>query len=282
MSSKINTPVVMSLFTAITFLFFLNSCDTLNSSEKDEKTQFSFDYNVYNEHGELLSAVSDKQINDDPIKASAGYFGSEFFPPWLLENISENSPINPEDLKEKKIYLHAETELPETSKTYSLRLSFPEMQQWETGEYHLPSISKEKHLELLRFMWETRQNSPFSRKSLQSQFPKSNETDVSQKLASVDYSESGFMTANRYGVKIDSTDLLYRPTKGAVELTHISDDAVKGDFTVELLGFPMKILFFSDEFPENPELQMFIITGNFTAIPGDYYDLVDSSENILH
>lgn len=155
------------------------------------------------------------------------------------------------------------------------------MQQWATGEYHLPSISKEKQLELLRFMWETRQNSPFPGESVRNQFPKSNETDVSNQYASIDYSDSGFLTENSYGIKIDSTGLFYRSTKGTVELTHISDDAVKGDFTVDLVGFPMKILFFSDEFPENPELQPFTITGNFTAIPGDYYDLADSLENIL-
>lgn len=281
MCRKINTSIILALFSMMTFLFFLNSCDTLNAPEEKEKTQFSFSYNIYDEQGELSASVTDKQIDNHSIKASAGYFGSEFFPPWLLESISENSPIDPEDLKKKQIYLHAETELQETLKTYSLRLNFPNLQQWEPGEYHLPNISKEKHLELLRMMWEIRQNNPLPKKSVQSQFIKSNETIATEQTASIDYSESGFMTENTYGIKIDRTGLLYRSTKGAVELTHISDEVVEGNFTVELVGFPMEILFFSDEFPENPELEMFTITGNFKAIPGDYYDLVESSGTLI-
>lgn len=261
-------------------ILFLTSCDSPNGPGNEEELNYSFEYKVFDENGGLLSVVSDKQVDENPIKASAGYFGYEFFPPWLLESIPENSPIDPESVKENQIYLIAETDLPEPSKTYSLRISFPDMQQWETGEYQLPNIPKEKHMELLRIMWELRQNNPFPGKFVPDRF-KSNEAGVSNKMASVDYSETGFMTSSSYGVKIDSTGLLYRSTKGVVELTHTSDKVIEGSFTVELTGFPMEIIFFSDEFPENPELQMFTITGNFTAIPGDYDDLVETSESFL-
>lgn len=261
-------------------LLSFTGCDKLiGPGDEDTLSQYSFSYKIFDEAGELHAEISDKQINGEAIRASAGYFGSEFFPPWLLENSSESLPIDTEDLKKKQIHLHAEPNLTKVTTSHSLRFSFPGTQQWETGEYRLRNISKEKHLELLRFMWETRQRNPFPKKSVKGRFLKSNETNASKNLATIDYSESGFMTKNSYGVKIDSTGLLYQSLKGTVELTHVSDEVVEGDFTVELAGFPMNILFFSDEFPENPELQLFTVTGKFTTIPGDYYDLAGSTGN---
>lgn len=149
-------------------------------------------YSLYRDHSNSLTE-------------SAGFFGTEFFPPWLLEAVSDNSTLDPDDLKEHDIYLHAEAVDNEAKKVHSLRFRFPEIEQWETGKHQLPGISKQKLMEHFRLMWEVRQNHHHSKNKTQDQITGIFSAIPTEKMAAISYSETGFITENSYGIRIDST-----------------------------------------------------------------------------
>lgn len=250
------------------FILIISGCDVIGGLGNEELTQHQFSYKIYDENGELLKKVTQERIGGVEVERSLGLFGENFLPPWIVEG----SGLDPDDLRQHEIWLHADKGTNED--VHTLRFGFPFMEQWKRGKYLLPEVSKEDWLELFKRMRENRQVHQYERYTIQNRLLIANSFEIREQMSSVGYYESVFATERSYGLRIDSTSYMYQSTGGYVELENITGDLLEGSFTVDVVGLPMKIIFFSDDLPEDPEFRMYHITGSFVTAYGDYDDLI--------
>lgn len=252
----------------------MSGCDALNGADEEELIQQQFSYEVFDKNGELLKVVTYEHIGDTETEKSMALFGEHFLPSWIVEASGRDR----EDLKSHEIWLFADTGANGDCQCETVRFGFPFMEQWETGQYRVHEITKETWLERLRFIWESRENHESSENFGREEIipERTDDPSFSDKLtASVYYYEAAFITERSYGLSIEPEGYIYQSTGGQVELTDISGDHVEGRFTVDLLGLPMEEIFFADEFPDDPEVRTFRITGDFVAEYGEYHDFID-------
>ena len=273
--------ICISILAVSAIILFVKGCDSVSGPDSNETDLLhSFSYEIYDENGALITNISHKKIGGAKISASAGLFGNDFLPPWLLEGISEQTGLDPDELKKHEIYLHAETDQDAERNSASLRFSLSSEGHWQTGSYKATEITVEETLTFIETLWQARQNNrpDFSAKILKFDI---NNTEPSGQTVSINYSETGFATTTSYGVRIEPGGMQYFPIEGSVNIEGATDEILEGQFSTKLLGFPMDILYFSDEFPENPGYHIISISGNFTAVHGDYYDLVESTTKLF-
>lgn len=273
--------ICISILAVTTIILFVKGCDNVSGPDSDETDLLhSFSYEIFDESGELLTSITHEKIGDAEITASAGFFGNEFMPPWLLEAVSEQIGVDPEELKINEIYLHAETDGEADLNSATLKFSLPSADQWKTGNFHATGTTVENRLNFIKTIWQARQdNRPdFSAKIPGFEF---NNTEPSGHVVSISYSETGFATETSYGVRIDPDGTQYFQLEGSLILDDATDNLLEGRFTTKLLGFPMDVLYYSDEFPDDPEYHIIHVSGSFTAVRGDYFDLMESTSKLF-
>ena len=273
--------ICITILAVSAIILFVKGCDDLSGPDHDETgLAHSFSYEIYDENGALITNISHENIGESEITASAGLFGNEFLPPWLLEGISEQTGLDPDEFRKHEIYLHAETDDETDLNSATLRFSLPSSDQWKTGKFHTIENTVENLLNFIKTLWQSHQN---NRPDFSAKTPgfDTNSIDPSGQAVSINYSETGFATATSYGVRIEPNGVQYFPLEGSVNVENVSDDLLEGQFSTKFLGFPMDALYFSDEFPENPGYHIISISGNFTTVHGDYFDLVESATNLF-
>ena len=273
--------ICISILAVSAIILFVKGCDSVNGPDSNETGLLhSFSYEIYDNNGALITNISHEKIGESGITASAGLFGNEFLPPWLLEGISEKTGLDPDELKKHEIYLHAETDQDAERNSASLRFSLSSEGHWQTGSYKATEITVEETLTFIETLWQARQN---NRPDFSAKTPEfdTNSIEPSGHSVSINYSETGFATETSYGVKIEPDGFQYFVLDGSVNVENVSDDLLEGQFSTKFLGFPMELLYFSDEFPENPGYHIISISGNFTTVHGDYFDLVESATNLF-
>ncbi len=273
--------ICITILAVSAIILFVKGCDDVSGPDSDETGLIhSFKYEIYDDNGALITSISHEKIGESEITASAGLFGNEFLPPWLLEGISEQTGVDPDEFRKHEIYLHAETDDETDLNSTTLRFSLPSPEQWKTGKFHTTENTVENLLNSIHTLWQARQNNKpdFSAKTPGID---TNSIESSGQSLSINYSETGFATATSYGVRIEQNGMQYFPLEGSVNLKNVSDEILEGQFSTKHLGFPMDILYFSDEFPENPGYHIISISGSFTAVHGDFFDLVESTTKLF-
>lgn len=255
---KLINQTIVALFMGV-FILIMSGCEV---SGNEESVQPQFSYEIYDEKGELLKKVTHERVGDVEMERSFGLFGDHFAPPTFAEKIGRDW----EDLRQHEIYLHVEKGVGEDLHFVTLRFSFNKMEEWKSGVYGVSTfLSKEEWLDRVRNMWERQQDFrqvQYQEYANQNLLPNTNLLEMEEQAMSVHYDERGF------GIK----RYIYLSTGGYLELENVSDDRLKGNFSVDLAALPADILL-ADEFPEDPEFRTFRITGTFVTEYGDFYDL---------
>lgn len=255
--------LVAFLMTALLF----SACSV--SGDDDREAAHHFNYQVFDEQGEMISSVSDESDDDTEIETSLGLFGDSFFPEWIAEEIG----LDPSILKRNQIYLHAENGATGDVRFATLNFAFPRLYEWETDTYEVFSVSEENWLETLRRFWEHRHDRLNGNLSDGAGLEKLNDDRWFSGMVSANYNDFGIGTRN--------LNFIYVTTGGEVEITSISDSRLEGIFTIDISGLP-GLLFNADTFPEKPAMNRYTITGSFAAVPGDFEDLLQARTDIFN
>lgn len=257
---------IVALFTGVLVLL-LGGCEMMGEQDK-QKHRFSFE--ILDENGELLRQVTHERVGGVEIETSLGLFGDNFLPPRSAAELAERLGIEPDELRKHAIYLHAENSSREAGEEVhflALNFSFPGMEHWESGTYRVSaSITIDRWLEALRNIWELRQEQREGPQAKQGPPLYEKQTDMEEPSMDVNFTERVFGSQGE-----SHLSTLYLPTGGHMELEEVSGDNVAGNFSLDMAGLPAEILS-ADEFPEDPEIRNYRITGNFVAEYGDYQD----------
>jgi hypothetical protein len=180
---------------AVVFALAATGCDVSGDQGEQDAPEPYFSYEVWSESGEILKKVSSEHIEEIESETSLGLFGEQFYPPWLAALIAESLDIDPEDLNldRHEIWLHAENGFQEEVHFATLQFSFPSMNDWNEGTYHvIPIFSPERWLEHLRLIWEMRRehNEQAGMQNLQSM---SVIPEIDEYSLIFNYNESGFV-----------------------------------------------------------------------------------------
>jgi S1-C subfamily serine protease len=247
---------IVGLFMGVVILF-VSGCEATGGMDDEELAQHLFSYEVYDESGTVLKEVTHERIGDTEVEISFGLFGEQFMPPGLVESIAEKTGRDPEEYNMHEIWLHAETDDGEEGHFVTLRFNFPFTDRWEAGGFTVFEVSEEKWVERLRSMWERFEdfrNKAHAKPNLLPNTIRFEPGPGEQKQkAGMQYYDSPFVTERSYGMPIDRTSNMYQVTGGSVELETVSDDRVEGSFSADVIALPMEVIFFADEFPDDPE-----------------------------
>lgn len=252
-------------------IFLLCSTFILLSCDRDDDTyqanEASFDFELLNENGESVSHVSNQSVDELEIDKSLAIWGNEFRPDFLSDRWQHDFP------EPYQIFLHAEREENDEIGFISLNFSIPVGKELTPGEYQQVELNKERWLESLKRMWEMRQeNAKGAQIQNNYQHPVLEHMhDIEPGNVTVNYFESGFGRS--------ATPRIYAAMSGSMTLDEVTDEFVKGEFSVEVSGISWDFLEKSD-FPENITTTNYQIVGSFTAGKGDYEDLREIRERL--
>lgn len=255
-------------FTAILMATLLISACSV-SGDDDREAVHHFNYQVYDEQGEMISTVSDETNDESEIETSLGLFGDRFFPEWIAEDLG----LDPSILQRNQIYLHAENGVTEDVRFATLNFSFPLLSDWKTDSYEVFSITEENWIETLRRFWEERRDRLDGNLSIESDMENLEDDRWFSGNVNANYNDFGIGTGN--------LNFFYVTTGGEVEITSVSADRLEGTFTIDISGLPGSILN-ADSFPDEPEMNRYTITGSFAAVPGDFEDLLEARTDIFN
>lgn len=253
--------ILATLLTGV-FLLVLNGCDLFGGDHEEIKdTESFFSFQVYDESGELVQSVTSEQAGEEEIDISLGIFGNLFTPPEVVDMITKDFNLSPEDLKRNQIYLHAEKGIGNEVDFITLHFAFPRNEDWSTGTFDFFSDTKEQWLNRLKIMWEMRQK----------------HVSTQQQQVNFEYKAEPKVNLNimEHGLVMGQVPYIYRPTAGYLELEEVSEEHLTGNFSFELAGLSADFLK-AEVFPENPEFSIYQITGNFVSKAGDYHTLMQA------
>jgi hypothetical protein len=234
-----------ALFTGV-LIILMTGCNIFEGSgESTPKAQFS--YEIMDRDGNIVAAVSHDQVQNQATERYASIFGDRFLPEWMIE--SGNLP--PDVMNKLEIWLHAETGNNEMVQT--LRFSFTELNEWKEGRFDFPAISEENWIQMMKLVWENRQHNLNAEPENHFKFI-SEKSQSGGSAAGANYYEARFATEYSYGLPIDSTKVKYQVASGFIDLEQVSIDFVNGNFLMDVLGLPMEVIYFSEIFPQEPEL----------------------------
>ncbi|MDX1637161.1 MAG: hypothetical protein R3281_04265 [Balneolaceae bacterium] len=259
----------------IAFLFMLglllSGCELLGLSGGEEKEEpvSRFSYEVIDQERNVTKSVTNQQVEETEFETGLGLYGDQFLPPSLIENFD----VPPELFRRHEIYLHAENGVDEDVQFVSLRFGFPLMESWEAARYTFPETTKEELLERLRMLRDRFRGNTGSRAGLFVNEPGSELLQTNEHVATMSYFDSGLVTRRSHGKLIELGNYFYQAIGGYIELTDVYGERIKGQFSVDMISLPMDLLFFSDTFPENPDVDTYRIVGEFETVPGNYADL---------
>lgn len=248
------------------------SCDRLkNADNVIIPANHSFSIEFIDENGSRVEHFSHTSAGEFEIENSVGLFGDDFIPPEIVEMITSQIPITPEQLKRDQIYLHAEKEVDGEIFHVTLNFRFQNQDEWRTGTQDVMQYSEEFWIERFRNSWERfRSEDPSGATGLYP-VPVSNFSPLPSQNVSVNYLQSGFD-----GI---SKPYFFHSLGGAVELEKVHDQFLQGLFNIELLGLPNEV-YQMDEFPEELDTVKYSVAGHFTVLYGDYEDLAELRANL--
>ncbi|MCW9706497.1 hypothetical protein [Fodinibius salsisoli] len=270
MSSESSLIQGLAGFTLITaFILTVSSCETPQAPDTPESPKYRFSYEVLDGNGVMLRQVTHEQINEIEIKTSLGLFGEQFLSPSILEEL--NLDIDPSELQQHEIYLHAEQGINDDINFATLNFSFPVVNNWQSDSYQVVQLhTNEQWLEMIRQARQYVENPedlpPIER------IPEFTFPAIGEHSVIVNYNERGLGHAG--------IDYLYFATDGQLELTRVSDNFIEGNFSIVLSALPTAVLTI-DTLPEDPEFEEFRIIGDFVAKHGDYNDLSDAQTHFF-
>lgn len=247
----------------------ISSCETTQAPTPSESPGYRFSYEVFDENGLKLRQVTHEQINEVKIETSFGLFGEQFLSPSVAEQL--NLDIDPSDLQHNEIYLHAEKGINEDINFATLDFSFPVEKNWHNDSYRVVQLyTKKQWLEMIRQARQHVEN-PEDLPPIE-QVPEFTFPEMDEHSIIVNYNERGLSQVG--------TDYLYIVTNGKLELTSVSDNRIKGHFSIELSALPSDILT-TDTLPDDPKFKEFRIIGDFTAKHGNYKDLLEAQTDFF-
>lgn len=253
-------------------LLFVVSCDRLNSTDNLEIPEnHSFSIEFIDESGSIVEQYSHLTTDEFEIENSFGLFGDNFLPPDIVEMITSQTPITPEQLRRDQIYLHAEKEVEDEIFHVTLNFRFQNQDEWKTGSHYVTQYSEEYWIERFRISWEIfRNEDPTGSGGLRS-IPFHETSPMPSQQVVVNYLQQGFS-----GV---SKPYFFHSLGGVVELEEVHDQFLTGRFNIELLGLPNDV-YQMDEFPDELDTVRYSVAGEFTVLNGDYQDLAEMRANL--
>lgn len=260
---------IATLIAGVCLLAF-HGCDLFGGDDADSGIDEPFfNYNVYDESGELVQTVTSERVGEQELDISLGIFGDRFLPPELAESLVDRLGVDPDDLNRNQIYLHAERGLSDEVNFMTLHFAFDRREEWSTGTFDLSTFSKERWLNSLENIWKLmRERMAYQTQDDEIEFTPT-PTD-----SRVNFNIVEHMLAMR------EIPFMYIATEGYLELEEVSDEFLPGNFSIELAGLPADILQ-AEEFPDDPEFAAYRIEGSFAAEYGDFNKLLKARTDLF-
>ena len=275
-------------YSAIVLLIVVSTagCDVFNSDNDDATNREPFfNFEVQDENGEIITAASSEQLNGDEIETGIGLFGEEFIAPDFIERLQEHAEfeIDPESFRQRQIFLHAEEGIGDSIRYATLNFKFLKLDEWKEGRFEVHGFSKEQRVNLLRNTFERhRRNQEAIEAFMNGEIPQDTSyvDSTNTHFSLFDLFDSFSLTEQTIIMNFAQTKssdfpkYLLMPVDGVVDLESVTDDRIEGSFNIILGGIQTEI-FLGDEFPENPDLQLFDMRGDFVTKRGNYVDLTE-------
>ncbi len=227
-----------------------------------------FEIQLLDNRGQVLQHVRQDTGKSINTKVSLGVFGEKFHPTQ-----TDNGQVEKNDAEIHEIYLHLENNSNPEPEFVSLNFSFPAMNKWKPGEYKQPKISKENRINAVHKYWELRkeqQKGAHRPGSGVSSYQDLDESDVF----------INFITSSKgINPEYKRQRHIFYSHGGSVTLDRVGDEQIRGAFSVKVTGVP-ESLFDSKEFPDDPKMQTFQLTGEFDVVRGDHETLQGISADL--
>ncbi|MCC5940223.1 MAG: hypothetical protein JJU37_01670 [Balneolaceae bacterium] len=259
----------------ILFIFVIQACDF--SSGSDEITQEnSFEATVYDEAGKIVTTINHNSTNNKGQINSFAIFGNDFIPDRIKENLAENTGLSPEDFLQGEVYLHVESGQ-EDNNHATFRFTIARDQGFVPKKYIFAELDEEILVKRLKNIWNFMRES--SGNSLLTNRIDSPDHGLNiEDYANFEFYQKGHILGKNFENRVSEDSYNVSTSSGYLEIVEISEKEMKGNFTSTILAFPGSI-FFGEEFPDEIDFIRFTIEGSFTAILGDYEDLIRTTNH---
>lgn len=221
----------------------------------------AFEIQLLDKRGQVLQHILQDSDESTDTQVSLGVFGENFHPVQTDNNQNEKN-----DVSVHEIYLHLENNHKPDPEFVSLNFSFPALNKWKPGEYRLPNISKENRINAVQKFWELRKEQQKGAHRPGSGVSSSRNHHENEVLVNYITNGKGVNQENEQQRNI------FYSHGGRVTIDQVGDEKIRGAFSVKITGVP-ETLFDREEFPDEPQMQTFQLTGEFGVVRGDYASL---------
>jgi hypothetical protein len=250
----------------------LQSCD-LSPGSEDIRPDHSFEVSMFDEDGNNLGTITHHSTEPEAGVNSIAVFGDDFIFPRFKESLSEALNVPIDEIFQNEIFLHTASDESNGSNGLTLHFILSPETSFSPKTYPFIDFPEEYFIESLKRSWEITRYNP---EDISYPEPGDSIPDYladSDVLANLTFHQKGLISGLDFGFPVKADRYIAMTRAGFIELTTSFEDQIEGTFEAEIQAVLGEVLL-GDEFPDELDIEVYTVSGSFTAKAGDLDDLV--------